>query len=100
MCIYYRCSDEHGLYHVACTVDVGRTDDLHARGVDCGYFCHDGRHILIDIGRKNGLDNENVVVAFDRLHHSQVIDVTVTVKVKVGEHIGGVVKQCLELLYG
>lgn len=66
--------------------------------LDRRHFRHDRGHVLIYVGGKDGLNHENVCVALDGFHHSQIIDVTVTVEVEVAEHIRGVIYQVLELL--
>lgn len=80
-------------------VEVGRTDDLDTCGLDAGELGYEGGDILIDVVTEDGLDEEDVGPAFEGLEHAEVIHVSVTVEVEVGQHVAGVVEQAFELLY-
>ena len=74
---------EHRLYDVVRTVDVRRADDLNVCRCGAAVLAHEGCHVLINIGCEASLDDEHVVVAFDRFHDTQIIYVTVIVQVEV-----------------
>lgn len=99
MCADQRPCDEHGLDDVFGTVDVGCAHNLYVAGLCVGHLCDDGGHILIYVGREDGLDHEHVVVALYGLHHTEIVHITVTVQVEVAEHVRRVVDQVLEFLH-
>ena len=91
---------EHGLYDEVGTIDVRCADDLYISLGCAAVLAYQGCHILEDVGCKACLDDKHVVVALDRLHYAEVVDVAVVVQIEVGEHEGVIVEKVLELLYG
>lgn len=58
---------------------------------------HDGRNILVDVRCEHCLDYEDVIVAIDNFHHTEIIHITIPVEVQIGDHVGRVVDGTLEL---
>ena len=82
------------------TVDIRCTDHLDMVIGVTWSLCYESRYILVDIFSENSLDKEYMRVSLEGLENAQIIDISVTVEVEVGEHVLGVVQQVLELLYG
>ena len=76
-----------GLDIVARTVYVRITYNLYVCACRTGYFGHESGNILINVHSQYGLDYENVVVSIYRFKYAEIIDVSVSVKVEVREHI-------------
>lgn len=82
-----RCCIEHRLYDVVGAVDVRMADDLYVCLGSAAVLADEGCHILEYVGCEACLDDEHVVVAFDRLHDAQIVYVTVIVKVEIRQHV-------------
>ena len=81
-----RCCIEHGLYDVVGAVDVRCTYNLNVCLCGAAVLAYECCYVLEHVGCEASLDHEHVIVAFNRLHDTQVIYVTVIVEVEVGEH--------------
>ena len=93
------------------TVDVHRLDNV-VRAIDifvtyhlCGdlpcsfiFLDVDGCNVLEDILCQHSLYNDQVFVVGGCFHYSEVVDYTVTVKIKIGESRVRVIEKCFELL--
>lgn len=97
---YQRPCVVYGPYVVAGTVDIRRADNLHRVAVVVGNLGNEGRNVLIDILSEAGLDQEYMVVALDGLQYAEIVDISVSVKVEIGNGIGVAVEKLLELLHG
>lgn len=73
----------YGFHIIAGSVDIRVAYDLDVCLGCAGHFGNQRGNVLVQIGSEHCLDYENVVVALDRLEHTEVIDVAVTVQVKV-----------------
>lgn len=78
-----RCCIEHRLYDVIGTVDVRCTDDLDICLCGSAVLADECCNVLEYVRSEASLDDEHVVVAFDRFHDTQIIYVTVIVEVEV-----------------
>lgn len=58
---------------------------------------NDGCNILIYIRCKHRLDNKDMVVTLNDLHHTEIIHITIPVEVQIGDHVGRVVDGTLKL---
>lgn len=76
-----------GTYNLDTCVGVNRRDLRNESG-----------DILIHVVGKNCLDDKDVRIALHRLHNPQVIYITVTVEIKIRQHIGRIVEQILKFL--
>lgn len=79
-----RTIDIYRFDHVVATIDELITDNLHHYFLGSLFYQYSG-HILIDVLRQNGLDNNQVVVAVLDLHYSEVVYLSVAVQVQVAE---------------
>lgn len=87
------------LNDIVATVDIGVTYNLHIGGtVTNTTLHHDSSHILIDISRQNSLNHKHMVIAFHHFHHTQVIYVSIVIKIQIRKHILRGVKHHLKLL--
>lgn len=77
------CSAENRLDYIVASINVWRTYDLNVVSDGAWNLGNYGGHILEIVCAKHGLDHEDVVVALLSFHHTQIIHISVTVKVKV-----------------
>lgn len=96
VCEHRRRADVDGAHVVVRTVDIRRADDLHVGG-RVTHLNGERGHVLEDIRREDGLDQDDVVVALDGLDNAEVVDITVAVEVERREHVIGRVEQHLKL---
>ena len=87
-------------YVVVRTVDVRVSDDLHVVRCEMRVLHDYGGYILEYVSSEHGLDDEEVVAAMEGLDYAEVVYVTIPVEVEVGDDVGVVVEEGLELLYG
>lgn len=100
MPVKQRRSVEYRLNDIFRSIDVWRADNLHISVVVGVHLGHDCRHVLIYVGCKYSLYQENMVPAFNSFEYAEIVDIPVTVEVEVRKHIGGVVQQHLEFFHG
>lgn len=93
-CIEDRLDDEFR------TIDIRCTDHLDMVIGVTRSLCYESRYILVNVFGEHSLDKEYMRMTFEGLEDAQIVDISVAVEVKVGEHVLGVVQQVLELLYG
>lgn len=79
------------------SIHIRRTDNLHVRR-SVTHLHGQRSHILEDVLRQHSLNNDDVVVAVDSLHNTQIINISVAVEVQRGKHVCGRVEQHLKLL--
>lgn len=87
MCDDSRCSKIDRLDNIGRSIDIWSANHLNIVLAHGGDFSNQRSHILIDVVAKDSLNQENMVPALHCLHYPEVIDITVTVKVEVGQHI-------------
>ena len=91
-----RSAYKNGAHIVVRTIHIRRTDNLHIRRLVvhlCGQSCY----VLENILRQHRLNNNHMVISIDRLYHTQIVHIPVTVQVQRRQHIRGRVEQHLEL---
>ena len=94
-----RSLDEDRSYYVLRSIDERSSDYFNIVICKTRPFNDNGSDILEDVDSENRLDKEYVVEALICFINTQVIDIAVTVKVKVGDRIGRAVEQRLEFPY-
>lgn len=102
MCVYiteqWRCLHKHGLHDISRTIDVRLANNLAVRSGITHLKCQ-GSYILEYVWCQDSLNYENMIITIDNLHDTQVVDITVAIKVEVGNHVFVRVKQHLKFLY-
>lgn len=95
-----RTIDINRFYHVVRAIDILITYHLRRHLTRCLIFLHiDRRHVLEYILCQHGLDYHKMLVAVVRLNNAQIVNLTVTIQVKVGKGGIGVVEHRLEFFY-
>ena len=79
---------KHRTNVVVGTIDVRSADNLHIRSRVTHLYCQSS-HILEDIVRQHSLDDNHVVKTVHSLNNAQIINISVTVKVKRRKHVRG-----------
>jgi len=95
--VYQRTIDINGFYYVVGTVNVLIAYYLNTHLLICIFLYVDRSYILVDIFGENGLQYDQALAAFARLHYAQIVHLTVTIQVEVAERAVWVVEHRLEL---
>lgn len=85
---------------VVWAVDVWVTDHRYgSAGVVVSDILHEERcHILEDILAEHGLYQHVMLALFNKLNHSQVVNISIVVKIQVAQWIAWVIQHLLKLL--
>ena len=95
--VYQRTIDINGFYYVVGAVNVLIAYYLNTHLLIFIFLYVDGSYILVDILGEHGLQYDQSLAAFARLHYAQIIHLPVTIQVEVAERTVGVVEHRLEL---
>jgi hypothetical protein len=82
--IDYRCVDIAWLYNIMVSIEIGVSYDLHIGMIITVSTHFDRRNILIKIGPKNRLyDNEMDMVSCN-FNQTQIVNITIMVEIEIG----------------
>ena len=95
-----RSYQEERIKDIIRSVDERRAYDLDVPALGRRSLDNDCGDVLEVILGKHGLNDEHVVISLHGLNDAKIVDITVAVQVKIGDDIGRVVEQGLELLDG
>jgi hypothetical protein len=85
-------------YYVVVTIDIAITDNLYIETIGTP-LSNQRSHILEYRWSQASLNKEHVAIALISLQNTQIIDISIAIKIKVVDHIATGVEQTLELFH-